>query len=71
VLLLGFYRRNQTLKGTAILFLLTFGSAYYYQLKLGLQVKSLVLMLSGAVLLALARSVEIPAEPGSPSCPPL
>ncbi len=62
VLLLGFYRRNQTLKGLAILFLLTFGSAYYYQLKLSLLAKSLVLMLSGAVFVYTAKGVEAPHD---------
>jgi hypothetical protein len=58
VLLLGFYRRNHTLKGLAIVFLLTFGSAYYYHLSLSLLAKSAVLMLSGCGFLYTAKSVE-------------
>lgn len=58
VLLLGFYRRSQTLRGLAITFLLAFGSAYYYHLDLTLLQKSLVLMLSGAAFLYMAKSVE-------------
>lgn len=58
ILLLGFYRRSQTLKGLAIVFLLAFGSAYYYHLAIGLMVKSLVMMASGIVLWLTARSVE-------------
>lgn len=62
VLLLGFYRRNQSLKGMAVLFLMTFGSAYYYQLNLSLLLKSLVLMLTGGLFLAIARTVEGPSD---------
>jgi uncharacterized membrane protein len=58
VLLLGFYRRNHTLKGMAIVFLLTFGSAYYYHLALSLLVKCAVLSLSGCVFLYTAKGVE-------------
>lgn len=58
VLLLGFYRRNQTLRGLAIIFLVAFGSAYYYHLALSLLVKSAVLMVSGLVFLFMARSVD-------------
>ncbi|MFA7482601.1 MAG: DUF4401 domain-containing protein, partial [Vulcanimicrobiota bacterium] len=58
VLLLGFYRRSQTLRGLAITFLLAFGSAYYYHLDLSLLVKSVVLMVSGLAFLYTARSTE-------------
>lgn len=58
VLLLGFYRRSQTLRGLAIAFLLAFGSAYYYHLELSLLVKSLVLVVSGAAFLYMAKSAE-------------
>lgn len=58
VLLLGFYRRNQTIRGLAILFLLGFGSAYYYNLHLSLWLKSLVLMLSGLAFLYAARGLD-------------
>ena len=39
-LLLSFYRRNQTLQGFAVIFLLLFGSAHYYQLNIALLTKS-------------------------------
>ncbi len=58
VFLLGFYRRNQTLQGLAILFLFAFGSAYYYHLALSLLVKSAVLLVSGCVFLVMAKSVD-------------
>jgi uncharacterized protein DUF4401/predicted membrane protein DUF2157 len=58
VLLLGFYRRSQTMRGLAITFLLAFGSAYYYHLDLSLLQKSLVLIVSGAAFLYMAKSVE-------------
>jgi hypothetical protein len=58
VLLLGFYRRSQTMRGLAITFLLAFGSAYYYHMDLSLLQKSLVLMLSGGAFLFMAKSVE-------------
>lgn len=63
VLLIGFYRRNQTLQGLAILFLLAFGSAFYYYLALGLLPKSLVLMGTGCIFLTMARGLEAPARP--------
>lgn len=58
VLLLGFYRRNQTLQGLAIVFLFAFGSAYYYHLALSLLVKSAVLVVSGCIFLAMAKTVD-------------
>lgn len=58
VLSLGFYRRNQTLKGSAILFLLAFGSAYYYHLALSLLVKSVVLILTGLIFLLMAKATD-------------
>ena len=58
VLLLGFHRRSQTLRGLAITFLLAFGSAYYYHLDLSMLVKSMVLIISGAAFLYMAKSVE-------------
>ena len=58
VLLLGYYRRNQTLQGTAILFLVAFGAAFYYHLTFTLLNKSVILMASGLVLAVTARNLE-------------
>ncbi len=57
-LLLGFFRRNQTLKGLAIIFLLAFGTAFYYHLAYSLLVKSVILMASGLAFGLTARSLE-------------
>jgi len=53
VLLLGFHRRSEVLLGLAIVFILTFGLSYYYDLQLTLLAKSLALLGSGLVLLGL------------------
>jgi hypothetical protein len=53
VLALGFHRRSVVLLGMAVIFLLTFGLGYYYNLQLTLLAKSLVLLGSGLVLLGL------------------
>jgi len=58
VLLLGFYRRSQTLRGLAIVFLLAFGSAYYYHLAISMLVKSVVMILSGLGFISVARHVD-------------
>jgi hypothetical protein len=53
VLLLGFHRRSEVLLGLAVVFILTFGLSYYYDLQLTLLAKSLALLGSGLVLLGL------------------
>jgi uncharacterized membrane protein len=53
VLMLGFHRRSVVLLGMAVLFILTFGVSYYYDLHLTLLAKSLALLGSGLVLLGL------------------
>ncbi len=53
VLLLGFWRSNRGLMGLASVFLLFYFWAYYYSLEWTLLIKSLVLMGSGVILLAL------------------
>jgi hypothetical protein len=53
VLVLGFDRRNPVLIALAVMFLLVFGSVYYYSLSLTLLEKSGVLAASGVLLLAL------------------
>lgn len=53
VLALGFHRRNVVLLGLAVVFVLTFGVGYYYNLQLTLLAKSLALLGSGLVLLGL------------------
>lgn len=53
VLLLGFHRRSVVLLGMAVVFILTFGVSYYYNLQLSLLAKSLALLGSGLVLLGL------------------
>ncbi len=53
VLLLGFHRRSVVLLGMAVVFILTFGVGYYYDLEFTLLVKSLALLGSGLVLLGL------------------
>lgn len=53
VLTLAFDRRDKVLLGMAVVFLLFFGSVYYYSLHLTLLEKSGVLAGSGALLLAL------------------
>ena len=52
VLVLGFDRRNAVVIGLAVMFLLVFGSVYYYSLSLTLLEKSGVLVASGLLLLA-------------------
>jgi hypothetical protein len=51
-LLLAFHRRSPVLLAMAVLFLLTFSSAFYYNLGMTLLAKSGVLCLGGAVMLA-------------------
>ena len=63
VLALGFDRRNPVLVGLAALFLLVFGSVYYYSLELTLLQKSAVLVGSGVLCLA-ARAL-VPSTPPS------
>jgi hypothetical protein len=63
VLVLGFDRRNPVLIGMAVVFLLVFGSVFYYSLNLTLLEKSGVLVGSGALLLAIRRAV-VPRDEG-------
>ena len=51
ILVLGFDRRDRVLVGLAVLFLLCFGSFYYYSLQLTLLQKSGVLVASGLLVL--------------------
>jgi len=53
ILVLAFHRRNVELLGLAVLFVLTFGVRYYYDLSLSLLAKSLVLLGSGLLLFGL------------------
>jgi hypothetical protein len=53
VLMLGFHRRSVVLLGMAVLFILTFGVSYYYDLHLTLLAKSLALLGSGLLLIGL------------------
>ena len=53
----SFDRRNRVLLGLAIVFLLVFGSMYYYSLHLTLLEKSAVLAGSGALLLAIRQRI--------------
>lgn len=53
VLTLAFDRRDTVLLGMAVVFLLCFGSVYYFSLHLTLLEKSGVLAGSGALLLAI------------------
>jgi uncharacterized membrane protein len=53
VLLLGFDRRNAVLVGLSVVYLLVFGSMYYYSLQLTLLEKSGVLVGSGLLFLGL------------------
>jgi hypothetical protein len=62
-LVLGFDRRNSVLIGMAVVFLLVFGSVFYYSLNLTLLEKSAVLVGSGALLLAIRRAV-VPRDEG-------
>lgn len=55
VLTLAFDRRDKVLLGMAVVFLLVFGSVYYYSLNLTLLEKSGVLAGSGVLLLAIRR----------------
>ena len=63
VLVLAFDRRNPVLMGMAVLFLLVFGSVFYYSLNLTLLEKSGVLVGSGVLLLAIRRAL-VPREGG-------
>ncbi len=51
VLVLAFHRRNPLLLGLAAIFLVLFGSAFYYHLEMTLLAKSGILVASGGVLL--------------------
>ncbi|MBU8899286.1 DUF4401 domain-containing protein [Corallococcus sp. M34] len=62
ILLLGFHRRDTATLGLAVVFLLCFGSAYYYDLELSLLAKSLALLGSGFVLLG-ARQLLLRRAP--------
>jgi hypothetical protein len=57
VLVLAFDRRDKVLLGLAVVFLLVFGSAYYYSLNLTLLEKSAVLAGSGLLLLAIRQRI--------------
>ena len=57
VLVLAFDRRNPVLLGLAVLFLLVFGSVFYYSLNLTLLEKSGVLVGSGVLLFAVRRAL--------------
>ena len=59
VLMLGFYRRNQNLQTLAILFLLGFGSSYYYHLPLGLLSKAGILSATGLICLYLGKFADL------------
>jgi hypothetical protein len=53
VLVLGFHRGNRIVMGLSLAFLGVFLSAYYYNMEMTLLRKSFVLMVTGAILLAL------------------
>ena len=53
VYLIGFHARQRLVQGLALASVVASGSFYYYSLDLSLMAKALVLMSSGAVLLAL------------------
>ncbi|MCY1035726.1 DUF4401 domain-containing protein [Corallococcus sp. BB11-1] len=55
MLTLGFHRRSRVMLGLAVAFLLTFGSFYYYDLRLTLLAKALALVGSGLVLLGVRQ----------------
>ena len=57
VLMLAFDRRNRVLLGMAAIFLVVFGSFYYYSLQLTLLEKSGVLVGSGLILLGVRNKV--------------
>lgn len=57
VLVLAFDRRNPVLIGMAVIFLVVFGSVFYYSLNLTLLEKSGVLVGSGVLLLAIRRAL--------------
>lgn len=59
VLTLGFDRRNRILIGLAIVFLVKFASVYYYSLRMTLLEKSIVLVVSGLLLLAARAYIEL------------
>lgn len=56
-LVLAFDRRDRVLLGLAVIFLLVFGSAYYYSLGLTLLEKSGVLVGSGLLLIAIRQRI--------------
>jgi len=56
-LVLAFDRRDRVLLGLAVIFLLVFGSAYYYSLSLTLLEKSGVLVGSGLLLIAIRQRI--------------
>lgn len=58
VVLIGFAQANRVLTGLGILLLLVFMSRYYYDLQLTLLWKSVVLMVSGVVLLAARQALK-------------
>jgi len=62
-LVLAFDRRNRVLLGLAVIFLLVFGSAYYYSLGLTLLQKSGVLVGSGFLLIAIRQRIA-PSDKG-------
>ena len=64
VLILAFDRRNVVLLGMAVLFLLVFVAAYYYNLDLTLLEKSGVLAGSGLLLIGI-RGRLVPGKPGA------
>ncbi|WP_375761156.1 DUF4401 domain-containing protein [Corallococcus exercitus] len=55
MLTLGFHRRSSVMLGLAVLFLLTFGAYYYYDLRITLLAKALALVGSGLVLLGVRQ----------------
>lgn len=57
-LILGFAARDAVVQGMAWIYLLVFGTTFYYELSLTLLQKSLVLVLSGALFLVLWRMVK-------------
>jgi uncharacterized membrane protein len=57
-MLLAFHRRSPVMLGLATLFLITFGTFFYFSLELTLLQRGAVLLSSGAVLLALRAYVR-------------
>lgn len=66
LLVLGFHRRSALLMGVAVVFILSFGAYYYYDLHVTLLAKSLALLGSGLVFLGarlfILRRMPAPAE---------